>query len=142
EDDRNRPSAETTRRRPVRLPARPRRLSPVIPASAAWREGMAIGMRKFVDLGPLHLEAGGRLPAVRMAYQTWGELNEDASNAILILHALTGDSHVAGDAVEGHLSAGWWDGVVGPGKTLDTDKYFVVAPNVLGGCQGSTGPAS
>ncbi len=136
------PAAPSQRPRPVRLPSRPRRLSPVVPATAAWREGMPTGMRKFMDLGPLHLEAGGRLPAVRMAYQSWGELNADGSNAVLVLHALTGDSHVAGEAGEGHLAAGWWDGIVGPGKALDTDRYFVIAPNVLGGCQGSTGPAS
>ncbi|MPV48419.1 MULTISPECIES: homoserine O-acetyltransferase [unclassified Pseudactinotalea] len=103
---------------------------------------MPAGMRRFMDLGPLHLEAGGRLPAVRMAYQTWGELNAEGSNAVLILHALTGDSHVAGESMAGHPSDGWWGGIVGPGLAIDTDEYFVVAPNVLGGCQGSTGPSS
>src|SRR5690625_4544749 len=128
--------------RPVRHPARPHRLPERIPASAAWQPGAPAGNRQFIDLGSLYLEAGGQLPAVTMAYETWGELNADASNAVLILHALTGDSHVRGDAGEGHLSGGWWDGLVGPGKAIDTDKYFVVAPNVLGGCQGTTGPAS
>jgi len=113
-----------------------------VPATAAWREGDDVGHRQFADLGPLELEGGSRLPAVRLAYETWGELNEDASNAILVLHALTGDSHVLGAAGPGHRTAGWWDSLVGPGRPIDTDVYFVVAPNVLGGCQGSTGPAS
>ncbi|SEE91888.1 homoserine O-acetyltransferase MetX [Ruania alba] len=113
-----------------------------VPASGAWREGDPVGNRMFVDLGPLHLEAGGRLPQVRMSYETWGELNAAGDNAILVLHALTGDSHVTGDAGPGHPTGGWWSAMVGPGKPIDTDRYFVVAPNVLGGCQGSTGPSS
>lgn len=91
---------------------------------------------------PLRLESGGTLPGVRMAYETWGRRAVDGSNAVLVLHALTGDSHVAGHAGAGHPSAGWWDALIGPGKALDTDRWFVVAPNVLGGCQGSTGPSS
>jgi homoserine O-acetyltransferase len=79
---------------------------------------------------------------VRLAFETVGRLAADRSNAVLILHALTGDSHVAGPAGPGHRTPGWWDGLVGPGLALDTDRWFVVAPNVLGGCQGSTGPAS
>ncbi|WP_210418281.1 homoserine O-acetyltransferase MetX [Ruania zhangjianzhongii] len=128
--------------RPTR-PAR-RRHTPTkpIPASGAWREDLPVGNRQFVDLGPLPLEAGGQLPNVTLAYETWGELSPTGDNAILILHALTGDSHVVGDAEEGHASAGWWSSLVGPGLPLDTDRYFVVAPNVLGGCQGSTGPSS
>lgn len=112
------------------------------PASAAWCEGDHPGHRKFADIGPLDLESGGRLPDVRVAYETWGELDESRSNAILVLHALTGDSHVHGEAGPGHLTAGWWNALVGPGAPIDTDKYFVVAPNVLGGCQGTTGPSS
>lgn len=77
-----------------------------------------------------------------MAFETWGRLAPDGSNAVLVLHALTGDSHAAGPAGPGHPTAGWWDGLIGPGLALDTDRWFVVAPNVLGGCQGSTGPAS
>jgi homoserine O-acetyltransferase len=77
-----------------------------------------------------------------MAYETWGTLDADGSNAVLVLHALTGDSHVTGDAGPGHPTAGWWSQMVGPGRPIDTDRYFVVAPNVLGGCQGTTGPAS
>ncbi|WP_182113012.1 MULTISPECIES: homoserine O-acetyltransferase [unclassified Actinotalea] len=116
--------------------------SDAVPASAAWREGDPVGDRKFVDLGPQDLEAGGHLPAVRMAYETWGTLSPSGDNAVLVLHALTGDSHVTGPAGPGHPTAGWWPSLVGPGRPIDTDRYFVVAPNVLGGCQGSTGPAS
>ena len=131
-------------------PARPRTLGsratptdrPPVPASAAWHEGDPVGRRQFADLGPLKLESGGRLPAVRLAYETWGELNEDGTNAVLVLHALTGDSHVTGEAGDGHPTPGWWSSMVGPGAPIDTDRWFVVAPNVLGGCQGSTGPAS
>ncbi len=91
---------------------------------------------------PLPLESGGELPGVKLAFETWGRLAPDGSNAVLVLHALTGDSHVAGPAGPGHPTPGWWDGLVGPGRALDPDRWFVVAPNVLGGCQGSTGPAS
>lgn len=113
-----------------------------VPASAAWREGDPVGDRRFADLGALDLEAGGHLPQVRIAYETWGTLSPTGDNAVLVLHALTGDSHVTGPAGPGHLTAGWWDSLVGPGRPIDTDRWFVVAPNVLGGCQGSTGPAS
>jgi homoserine O-acetyltransferase len=77
-----------------------------------------------------------------VAFETWGELNREHTNAILVLHALTGDSHVAGVAGPGHPTPGWWDRVVGPGAAIDTDRFFVVCPNVLGGCQGTTGPGS
>jgi len=112
------------------------------PVTGAWREGDHPGDRRFTGIGALGLEAGDTLPAVRIAYETWGELDADASNAVLVLHALTGDSHVIGEAGVGHPTAGWWNGNVGPGKPIDTDRFFVVAPNMLGGCQGSTGPAS
>ncbi len=112
------------------------------PASAAWREGDHPGDRLFVDVGPVVLESGGALPAVRVAYEAWGTLDEDASNAVLVLHALTGDSHVVGPAGPGHRTAGWWEGLIGPGAPIDSDRWFVVAPNVLGGCQGTTGPSS
>jgi homoserine O-acetyltransferase len=79
---------------------------------------------------------------VRLAYQTWGRLNPERDNAVLVLHAMSGDSHVCGDAGPGHPSPGWWRGVVGPGLGIDTDRWFVVCPNVLGGCQGSTGPSA
>jgi homoserine O-acetyltransferase len=113
-----------------------------IPASAAWREEDNPGRRQFLDVGPLDLELGGHLPAVRVAYETFGELNAEGTNAVLICHALTGDSHVSGPAGPGHLTAGWWDSIVGPGKALDTNEWFVVCPNILGGCQGTTGPSS
>jgi homoserine O-acetyltransferase len=119
-----------------------RALSAAPPASGAWRAGDHPGDRRFVPIGDQRLESGAELPAVTIAYETWGELNADASNAVLVLHALTGDSHVAGPAKPGHPTAGWWTGLVGPGKVLDPAEWFVVAPNMLGGCQGSTGPSS
>ncbi len=113
------------------------------PASGAWREGDDPGRRQWITLpAPLRLQAGGELPGVRIAYETWGELNAAGSNAVLVLHALTGDSHVAGPAGPGHPTAGWWDAVVGAGRALDPADWFVVVPNVVGGCQGSTGPSS
>jgi homoserine O-acetyltransferase len=111
-------------------------------AGGAWREGDPVGRRSFVDVGTLALEARGALPDVQVAYETWGTLNAARDNAVLVLHALTGDSHVSGPAGPGHPTVGWWDALVGPGRPLDTDTWFVVAPNVLGGCQGTTGPAS
>jgi homoserine O-acetyltransferase/O-succinyltransferase len=111
-------------------------------ATGVWRDGDPVGRRQFVDVGTVPLERGGEIPDVRLAYETWGRLADDGSNAVLVLHALTGDSHVTGPAQPGHPTDGWWDGIVGPGRALDTDRWFVVAPNVLGGCQGSTGPAS
>lgn len=95
-----------------------------------------------MSLPSLPLEFGGELSAAVIAYETWGTLAPDASNAVLVLHALTGDSHVAGPAGEGHPTPGWWDAVVGPGRALDPARWFVVATNVIGGCQGSSGPAS
>ncbi|GEL95260.1 homoserine O-acetyltransferase MetX [Cellulomonas composti] len=131
--------APHARTRASRLPV-PQRAP--VPASSAWRQGDPVGRREFADLGPFALESGGRLPAVRLAFETWGTLDEDSSNAVLVLHALTGDSHVTGPAGDGHPTAGWWQSMVGPGAPIDTDRWFVVAPNVLGGCQGSTGPSS
>ena len=112
------------------------------PATGAWREGDHPGDRLFVSIGAQQFERGGSIPSGRIAYETWGELDEDRGNALLVLHALTGDSHVVGSAGLGHPTAGWWYGIIGPGKSIDTDHWFVVAPNMLGGCQGSTGPAS
>ncbi len=112
------------------------------PASGAWKECDPVGRRRFFTVRDLQLEAGGCLPTVTVAYETWGELNPAADNAVLILHALTGDSHLAGDIEPGHPTPGWWTDLIGPGASIDTDKYFVVAPNILGGCQGTTGPAS
>ncbi|WP_292489566.1 homoserine O-acetyltransferase [Methanoculleus sp. 10] len=90
---------------------------------------------------PLPLESGAILAPVTIAYETYGRLNREKSNAILICHALSGDAHVAGYHEEAGRP-GWWDGVVGPGKAFDTDRYFIVCSNVIGGCSGSTGPAS
>jgi homoserine O-acetyltransferase len=115
----------------------------LFPVTGAWRPGDDPGRRQFVTIDDgLKLEAGGRLPTVTVAYETWGTLAPDASNAVLVLHALTGDSHAAGPAGPGHGDVGWWDGTVGPGCPIDTDRFFVVCPNVLGGCQGTTGPSS
>ncbi|WP_150244413.1 homoserine O-acetyltransferase MetX [Nocardiopsis quinghaiensis] len=105
--------------------------------------GDPVGERLWVGWdAPLELESGQRLPGARIAYQTWGTPNAHGTNAVLVLHALTGDAHVTGPAGPGHPSPGWWEGLVGPGLALDTDRFFVVAPNVLGGCQGSTGPST
>ena len=93
-------------------------------------------------IGPFEPELGGSLPEATLAYETWGELNETADNAVLLVHALTGDSHTTGGPDESHKRGGWWDPMVGPGLAIDTEKYFVVCSNVLGGCSGSTGPAS
>lgn len=112
------------------------------PVTGAWRDGDHLGNRKFCQVGSLTTEHGDTFPHIRLAYETFGELNESRSNAILVFHALTGDSHIMGAAGPGHPTAGWWSGVVGPGLAIDTDTWFVVVPNVLGGCQGSTGPSS
>jgi len=114
--------------------------------AAYWRPGDEPGGREFARLDDdgrgFTLEGGGKLEEVTVAYETWGILNSSRSNAVLVLHALTGDSHAAGDAGPGHPTPGWWDRIIGPGKALDTDQFFVVCPNVLGGCQGTTGPSS
>lgn len=91
--------------------------------------------------GEVLLDSGGKLKNVQLAYETYGRLNPDKSNAILICHALTGDAHAAG-LHEGESKPGWWDILIGPGKTIDTNRYFVICSNVLGGCKGSTGPSS
>ncbi|CAA9464911.1 MAG: Homoserine O-acetyltransferase [uncultured Rubrobacteraceae bacterium] len=93
-------------------------------------------------IGSFEPELGGSLQNVTLAYETWGELSDASDNAILLVHALTGDSHAAGGTSEGYRRGGWWDPMVGPGLAVDTDKYFVICSNVLGGCSGSTGPAS
>ena len=94
------------------------------------------------SIGSFEPELGGSLREVTLAYETWGELNEAADNAVLLVHALTGDSHAAGGPSEEHRRGGWWGPMVGPGLPVDTERYFVLCSNVLGGCSGSTGPAS
>jgi homoserine O-acetyltransferase/O-succinyltransferase len=116
-----------------------------LPVTGAWRPGDPPGQRQFARLGedrPFMLEGGGMLRHAELAYETWGELSPAADNAVLVCHALTGDSHAAGELGHGHPTPGWWDPVIGPGRAVDTDRWFVVCVNVPGGCQGSTGPAS
>lgn len=108
--------------------------------SGGWRDGDPVAWRQFADLGPMDLELGGHLPEVRVAYETWGTY--DGHNAVLVQHALTGDAHAAGPTGPGQPTAGWWDALIGPGKAIDTQRWFVVSSNVLGGCQGTTGPSS
>ena len=112
------------------------------PATGAWQDGDPVGDRRFAAFGPFRTEGGDELPGYRLAYEAWGELSPTRDNAVLLLHSVTGDSHVRGPAGPGHPTAGWWDDIVGPGAAIDTDRWFVIAPNMLGGCQGSTGPAS
>jgi len=95
-----------------------------------------------VDVGPLTLESGEVIDDVRIAVQRWGELSPTRDNVVVVLHALTGDSHITGPAGPGHPTPGWWDGIAGPGAPIDTDRWCAVATNVLGGCRGSTGPSS
>jgi homoserine O-acetyltransferase len=90
----------------------------------------------------LVLESGALLGPITLAYETYGRLNATRSNAILLLHALSGDAHAAGRHSPSDPKPGWWDAMVGPGRPFDTDRYFVICSNVIGGCQGSTGPSS
>ncbi|HYS43409.1 MAG TPA: homoserine O-acetyltransferase, partial [Geobacteraceae bacterium] len=90
----------------------------------------------------LKLDSGRILGPITLAYETYGELNADCSNAILVAHAWTGDAHLAGKHSADEQKPGWWDAIVGPGRLLDTDRYFVICSNVIGSCYGSTGPAS
>ena len=89
----------------------------------------------------LILESGAKLGPVTLAYEAYGALNARKDNAVLVLHALSGDAHAAGWH-EGDKKPGWWDNMIGSGKAFDTDKYFIICSNVLGGCKGSTGPSS
>jgi homoserine O-acetyltransferase len=95
-----------------------------------------------VDIGPLPLENGTVIDDVSIAVQRWGELSPERDNVVVVLHALTGDSHITGPAGPDHPTPGWWDGVAGPGAPIDTNRWCAVATNVLGGCRGSTGPSS
>ena len=100
--------------------------------TGAWLESHAPGDRLFINIGDLLLESGETLENITIAYQSWGVLNAERDNAILVNHAMTGWSDVPG----------WWPSMVGPGLAFDSDKYFIVCPNVIGGCQGTTGPSS
>jgi len=110
--------------------------------------GVSVGLVEkqfFTFADPPHqliLESNARLGPVTVAYETMGQLNEEKSNVILVLHALSGDSHVAGYYDENDPKPGWWEIMVGPGKGIDTDRYFVICPNIIGSCMGSTGPSS
>ena len=104
-------------------------------------ENSADGERLVLEDAQLTLDNGSVLDTLTLAYRTYGMLNDDKSNAVLICHALTGDHHPSGaNPLTGR--AGWWDNMVGPGKPIDTDRYFVICQNVIGGCAGSTGPSS
>src|ERR1700742_4888044 len=108
-----------------------------MPDSPAPVQGYAHEALRLAE--PLVLQSGVTLAGVTMAYQTYGTLNADKSNCVLVCHALTGDQYVAGvHPVTG--KPGWWNDLVGPGKIIDTDRFYVVCANVLGGCRGSTGP--
>lgn len=96
---------------------------------------------QLVQFSSLELDSGETIAPVDVAYETYGELNAARSNAILVLHAFSGDAHAAGESRETGQT-GWWDSMIGPGKAFDTDKYFVICSNVLGGCRGTTGPSS
>jgi homoserine O-acetyltransferase len=115
-----------------------------IPVDQSGRERLRVvpsqdeakdGVLQTVAIGTLELETGGRLDAVNVAYRTWGRLNDAGDNAVLVVHALTGDSLAGGDD-------GWWEPLIGPGRALDTDSQFIVCSNIVGGCQGTTGPSS
>ena len=91
---------------------------------------------------PLYLESGEVLDGFELVYETYGELRADGGNAVLVCHALSGNHHAAGFHSEEDAKPGWWDTVIGPGKPIDTNRFFVVCPNNIGGCDGSTGPNS
>lgn len=111
-------------------------VAPTAPnAPAQPRHPELDGELRYAELGPMDLEWGGHLQNVTLAYRTWGQLNAAGDNAVFVLHALTGDSRSGGEG-------GWWEPLVGSGRALDTDRAFVVCANILGGCQGSTGPSS
>jgi homoserine O-acetyltransferase len=95
---------------------------------------------KYFRLDSLTLESGETVSPVTIAYETYGKLDNGKTNSVLVCHALSGDAHAAGMNAAG--MPGWWDAMIGQGKAFDTDKYFVICSNVLGGCRGSTGPAS
>ena len=101
----------------------------------------AVETKTFTFAEQLYLASGEKLGPVTLAYETYGSLNKEKSNAILILHALSGDAHAAG-VHAGDNDTGWWEELIGPGKAFDTHRYFIICSNVVGGCKGSTGPSS
>ena len=103
--------------------------------------GVVTPQRVIFD-APITLQGGVTLPGFELVYETYGELNAEANNAVLVCHALSGSHHVAGTYADQPQNLGWWDNLVGPGKPLDTNRFFVVGVNNLGGCYGSTGPIS
>lgn len=108
-------------------------------------DGGDVGIVAYKDYfcdTPLHFQLGGVLESFNIRYETYGRLNEDKSNAILVCHALTGDHHCAGVYSLDDRKSGWWNNIIGPSKPLDTNKYFVICSNCLGGCRGTTGPVS
>jgi homoserine O-acetyltransferase len=105
------------------------------------QENIGITATQYFTFEELALESGQRLGPVTLAYETYGQLNRDKSNVILIEHTLTGDAHAAGFHKDAE-HPGWWDDMIGPGKAFDTSQYFVICANVIGGCKGSTGPSS
>jgi homoserine O-acetyltransferase len=112
------------------------------PLSSCKGSSQVIERRYATRLEPLALDSGAALGPLTLAYETYGELNATRDNAILLLHALSGDAHAAGRHQPADSRPGWWDAMVGPGRPFDTDRYFVICSNVIGGCQGSTGPSS
>lgn len=110
-----------------------------VPTTATLPEEGEVGL---VDVGPLILESGVVLDEVLIAVQRWGDLSAARDNVVVVLHALTGDSHITGPPGPEHPTPGWWDGVAGPSAPIDTDRWCAIATNVLGGCRGSTGPSS
>ncbi len=131
----------------MREPHPPKSTKPATPPKPTQEDAPTLYTEKrFFSLAegvhPFDLEGGGRLSPVTLAYETFGELSPARDNAVLVCHALTGDSHVAGFYTPEDPKPGWWDLMVGPGKPIDTHKYFVICSNVLGGCMGSTGPSS
>ncbi|NCC36669.1 MAG: homoserine O-acetyltransferase, partial [Chloroflexia bacterium] len=112
-------------------------------ATERFFDGVGLVQRQyFTWTEPLALESGKMLGPVTLAYETYGQLNAERSNAILLLHALSGDAHAAGFYAPADHKPGWWDMMVGPGRPFDTDRYYIICSNVLGGCMGSTGPSS
>ena len=115
--------------------------SDLFDSSDSSRSGKPLAyVQTAVFPGPIQLSTGGILPELKIAYETYGTLSPQKDNAVLIFHALSGDSHVAAHNEDD--DPGWWDILVGPGKYVDTNRYFVICANVLGGCRGTTGPDS